>query len=137
MNLRFFSRRLTMKRREFLVGAVAGTAALSLPLALSRYAVAAGPEPKLLTIVRRTIEVNGKAASVFGLQQPDGSVGLRYRADDAFNLLLRNATAEPTIIHWHGLTPPWPSDGVADAPLPLMAANSERAFDFPVWPPPV
>ncbi|MBN9308505.1 multicopper oxidase family protein [Devosia sp.] len=121
-----------MKRREFLVGAVAGTAALSLPLALSRYAVAAGPEPKLLTIVRRTIEVNGKAASVFGLQQPDGSVGLRYRADDAFNLLLRNATAEPTIIHWHGLTPPWPSDGVADAPLPLMAANSERAFDFPV-----
>ncbi len=121
-----------MKRREFLAGAVAGTAALSLPLALSRHAVAAGPEPKLLSIVRRTIEVNGKAASVFGLQQPDGSVGLRYRADDAFNLMLRNETAEPTIIHWHGLTPPWPSDGVADAPLPLMAANSERAFDFPI-----
>ncbi len=121
-----------MKRREFLARAVAGTAALSLPLALSRQAVAAGPEPKLLSIVRRTIEVNGKAASVFGLQQPDGTVGLRYRADDAFNLMLRNETAESTIVHWHGLTPPWPSDGVADAPLPLMAAKSERAFEFPI-----
>lgn len=120
-----------MKRREFLAGAVAGTAALSLPLAL-RPAVAAGSKPKLLSIIRRSIEVNGKTASVFGLQQPDGSVGLRYRADDAFNLLLRNETAEPTIVHWHGLTPPWPSDGVADAPLPLIAANSDRAFDFPI-----
>jgi FtsP/CotA-like multicopper oxidase with cupredoxin domain len=123
---------LIMRRREFLAGAVAGTAALTLPLALSGHAIAAGAAPKLLSIARRTLEVNGKAASVFGLQQPDGLVGLRYRADDAFNLLLRNETAESTIVHWHGLTPPWPSDGVADAPLPLMAANSERAFDFSV-----
>lgn len=121
-----------MKRREFLAVAIAGTTALSLPWATTRPSLAAGPEPKQLSILRRTIEVNGKAASVFGLQQPDGSVGLRYRADDAFNLLLRNETAEPTIIHWHGLTPPWPSDGVADAPLPLLVANSDRAFDFPV-----
>ena len=121
-----------MKRREFLAGAVAGATALSLPWTMSRAAIGADAKPKLLNILRRSIEVNGKAASVFGVQQPDGSVGLRYRADEAFNVLLRNETAEPTIVHWHGLTPPWPSDGVADAPLPLMAANSDRAFDFPV-----
>jgi FtsP/CotA-like multicopper oxidase with cupredoxin domain len=86
----------------------------------------------LLGVVRRTIEVNGKAASVFGLQQADGSPGLRLRAGDAFNVLLRNETAGSTIIHWHGLTPPWQSDGVGDAPLPLIAAGADRAFDFPV-----
>ena len=88
-----------------------------------------------LGIVRRTIEVNGKAASVFALQQADGSPGLRLRAGDAFNVLLRNETPESTIIHWHGLTPPWPSDGVADAPLPLIAAGADRAYDFPVGKP--
>ncbi|MBA8904989.1 FtsP/CotA-like multicopper oxidase with cupredoxin domain [Aminobacter ciceronei] len=79
--------------------------------------------------------MNGKAASVFGLQRADGAPGLRLRAGDAFNVLLRNETAESTIIHWHGLTPPWPSDGVADAPLPLIAAGTDRAYDFPVGTP--
>ena len=122
-----------MKRRELLQGTFAGAAALSLPFGLGQPAVAgqvAGQ--RLLSIVRRIIEVNGQAATVFGVQQPDGSAGIRYRANDAFNLLLRNETAEPTILHWHGLTPPWPSDGVPDAPLPLIAANADRAFDFPV-----
>ena len=96
-----------MKRRELLQGTFAGAAALSLPFGLGQPAVAgqvAGQ--RLLSIVRRIIEVNGQAATVFGVQQPDGSAGIRYRANDAFNLLLRNETAEPTIIHWHGLTPP-------------------------------
>ncbi|TKB63211.1 MAG: copper oxidase, partial [Mesorhizobium sp.] len=34
-----------------------------------------------------------------------------------------------------GLTPPWPSDGVADAPLPLIGARADRSFDFPVGEP--
>jgi FtsP/CotA-like multicopper oxidase with cupredoxin domain len=122
-----------MNRRDLLTRMLAGTAALSLPAGLLRPAFAAASnDQRLLSIVRRTIEVDGRAASVFGLQQPNGSVGLRYRADDTFNLLLRNETAEETIIHWHGLTPPWPSDGVPDAPLPLLAAKSDRAFGFPV-----
>ncbi|KKC31154.1 copper oxidase, partial [Devosia psychrophila] len=125
-----------MKRRELLKGTLSGALALSLPWAMSRPAFA---EPssgeKVLNIVRRTIEVNGRAASVFGVQQANGTVGLHYRANDTFNLLLRNETAEPTIIHWHGLTPPWPSDGVPDAPLPLLAATSDRAFDFPIGKP--
>jgi FtsP/CotA-like multicopper oxidase with cupredoxin domain len=76
--------------------------------------------------------VNGKAASVFGIQQSDGTPGIRLRSGDAFNVVLRNESSEPTIVHWHGLTPPWPSDGVPDAPQPLIAAGAERTFDFPV-----
>lgn len=122
-----------MKRRELLTGLLAGSAALSLPPALVRPAFGAqSPAMKSLNIVRRSIEVNGKSASVFGLQQADGSTGLRFRAGDTFDVLLRNTAGEGTIIHWHGLMPPWPNDGVPDAPSPLIAADEQRSYDFPV-----
>ncbi|RUW60667.1 multicopper oxidase family protein [Mesorhizobium sp. M7A.F.Ca.US.008.03.1.1] len=124
-----------MKRRDILKGAVAGAAAFAIPSALLAAAFASQSGGQTLVISRRTVEVNGKAASVFGLRRVDGAPGLRLRAGDAFNVLLRNETAEPTIIHWHGLTPPWPSDGVADAPLPLIGAQADRSFDFPVGEP--
>jgi FtsP/CotA-like multicopper oxidase with cupredoxin domain len=90
------------------------------------------PGATVLDIVRRTIDVDGRAASVFGLQQADGKPGIQLRAGDAFNVFLRNKTKEPTIVHWHGLGPPWPSDDVANAPLSLIAAGTDRAFNFPV-----
>ena len=122
-----------MKRRQLLTGLLAGSAALALPSALIRPTLGApSPTMKSLSIVRRSIEVNGKSASVFGLQQADGSTGLRFRAGDAFDVLLGNATDESTIIHWHGLTPPWPNDGVPDAPSPLIATGEERRYTFPV-----
>lgn len=122
-----------MKRRELLTGLLAGSAAVALPSALIRPTLGApSPTMKSLSIVRRSIDVNGKSASVFGLQQPDGSTGLGFRAGDTFDVLLGNETDEGTIIHWHGLTPPWPNDGVPDAPSPLIAAGEERRYNFPV-----
>lgn len=120
-----------MKRRQFISGLATGTAALCLPPVFFRPAFGGQSSAVTpLSIVRRTIEVNGKAASVFGVQRPDGSSGLRLRAGERFKVLLRNETAENTIIHWHGLTPPWESDGVPDAPLPLINAGTERSYDF-------
>lgn len=122
-----------MKRRELLTGLLAGSAALALPSALIRPARGAPPSTTTsLNVVRRSIEVNGKAASVFGLQQASGATGLRFRAGDSFDVLLGNETDESTIIHWHGLTPPWPNDGVGDAPSPLIGAGEERHYAFPV-----
>ena len=129
-----------MNRRTFLKATAAGFAAASLSRSLVVPAIAdaaatsgqAAPGAIALDIVRRTIEVNGRPASVFGLQQADGKPGIRLRAGDAFNVLLSNKTAEPTIVHWHGLAPPWPSDGVPNAPLPPIAAGTDRAFNFPV-----
>lgn len=125
-----------MKRRDFLKSAFTGAAVLAAPAFSLRptFAGQSGDQMRL-GIIRRTIEVNGKAASVFGLQRADGTPGLRLRAGDAFNVLLRNETAESTIMHWHGLTPPWASDGVPDAPLPLIAAGAERGYNFPVGKP--
>ncbi len=69
--------------------------------------------PTILRIERRTIEVNGKAASVFGLQQPDGSFGINTEVGKPFRVHLENHIDRPSLIHWHGLTPPWEEDGVA------------------------
>ena len=44
------------------------------------------------------------------------------------------AQAEPTLIHWHGLTPPWEQDGVPDLPFGLLDAGETRSFRFPVGP---
>ncbi|MBN9037635.1 MAG: multicopper oxidase family protein [Rhizobiales bacterium] len=125
-----------MKRRDFLKTTFTGAVVLATPPSLITAAFASQSGSQMrLGIVRRTIDVNGKAASVFGLQRTDGATGLRLRAGDAFNVRLQNETAESTIIHWHGLTPPWPSDGVPDAPLPLISAGADRTYDFPVGKP--
>jgi FtsP/CotA-like multicopper oxidase with cupredoxin domain len=122
-----------MKRREFLAATLSGAATLVLPTVLVDRALAADLSTrKTLRVTKRAIEVNGKPASVFGLEQPDGSRGLRFRAGERFNVLLENATTEDTILHWHGLTPPWQSDGVGGAPLPLLKAGESRSYDFPV-----
>jgi FtsP/CotA-like multicopper oxidase with cupredoxin domain len=129
-----------MNRRELVRSAIWTAAAFSLPAPIVSYAasgVSPGPasrseSTRILRIVRRTIEVNGRAASVFGLVQADGAHGLSLRSGELFDVDLRNDTSEPTIVHWHGLTPPWNQDGVPDAPLPLIAATNNRQYRFPV-----
>ncbi|PSC02560.1 copper oxidase, partial [Alsobacter soli] len=126
---------MTIHRRDFLRAAATGTLALGAPAALVRAAGAQGaPEgaPKLLRALTRTIEVNRKPATVCGLQQADGSAGLTFAEGDTFAVELRNELAEPTTIHWHGLTPPWAADGVAGAPEPLLEPGASRRYAFPV-----
>lgn len=85
-----------------------------------------------MTVASRTIEVNGKAAKVYGLTGPDGGHGLSFDAGGMFDVLLDNQLTEPTMIHWHGLTPPVEFDGVPDMPMPLLKAGEQRAYRFPV-----
>ena len=128
-----------MDRRRFLKGSAFGTSAIAFALVKGAWAAslpaspqAAGTTPVALRAVRRSIEVNGKAATVFGLQQANGTPGISIREGSAFNVALRNETDQATVIHWHGLTPPFKSDGGGDTPLPLIAAGADRSFNFPV-----
>lgn len=66
-----------------------------------------------LTISEKTINVNGKEASVYALSQPDGTLGIRAQKGQAFDVLLKNALQVPSSIHWHGLILPNNQDGVA------------------------
>src|SRR5690349_12341458 len=65
-----------------------------------------------LVVERRSLSVKGRAASVLGVRQKNDVSGLTLNPDQRFIVNLRNALAAPTIIHWHGQTPPPDQDGV-------------------------
>ncbi|WP_025662533.1 multicopper oxidase domain-containing protein [Rhizobium sp. IBUN] len=125
-----------MYRREFLTRTMAAAAAYAFVNSVATRAGAetnpvAGSTQKL-NIVKRTIEVNGKPASVLGLTRPNGSPGLILDADAAFDVELSSQIDAPTLIHWHGLTPPWDQDGVPDNPAALIKPGESRHYNFPL-----
>lgn len=93
---------------------------------------AAASSPCELRIVNRSLEVNGKAAKVFGLMQADGTQGLTLEAGTHFDVALTNTIDAPTLVHWHGLTPPWAMDGVPDNPAAALKPSETRRYSFPV-----
>ncbi len=119
-----------MNRRSLLTGSACALALGSVLPSLSSRALAG--VTRNLTIATRTLDINGKAATVYGLTGPDGKQGLTFNAGDDFDVSLENRLAEPTMIHWHGLTPPNEFDGVPDMPMPLLKAGEVRAYRFPV-----
>ena len=102
-----------LTRRQFL-GATA--AAVALP-AMAR----AGEAPLTLRAESRTIEVNGKAASMLQIGRADGVWGFVGEAGGRFRVNLENHLDEPTLVHWHGLTPPYQQDGMPDVSQPALA----------------
>lgn len=125
-----------MNRRNFLTTIMTGTAAFGAAAIIRPFGAlsqgSAAALPLKLSIANRTIEVNGKAARVFGLLQPDGKQGIQLDAGSSFYVELTNEIDEPTMIHWHGLTPPWKMDGVPDNPMPLIKAGESVRYTFPV-----
>ena len=72
-----------------------------------------GADPvTVLQIQRRSIEVKGKPASILAVRQPDETPGLVTAVGRQFRVRLENKLNVPTLMHWHGLTPPWQQDGV-------------------------
>ncbi|MGV8856592.1 MAG: multicopper oxidase family protein [Devosia sp.] len=118
---------LKLSRRAFLGSAAIAGAATILP---SRWALGA-TQSKTLTIEKRTIEVLGKAANVYGLAGPDGRQGLFLGADEPFAVTLKNQLDVDSIIHWHGQTPAPGLDGVAETGyVQPLAAGETREYEF-------
>src|SRR5262245_18385716 len=104
-----------LSRRAFLLSALAASATGTLARAQAapqRRAGGTRAQPTVLRIERRSIEVNVKPASVLGIRQPYGTFFLRTQVGDRFRVRVENMLNEPSLIHWHGLTPPWQQDGV-------------------------
>ena len=125
-----------LSRRAVLLSAIAASA---IPPSLARSqdvpragsAGDSGP-PTVLRLQRRSIEVNGKPASVFGIQQPDGTFGIRTEVGKRFRIRVENRIDEPSLIHWHGLTPPWQQDGVPGISGPPIPPGGDAEYDFPL-----
>jgi FtsP/CotA-like multicopper oxidase with cupredoxin domain len=120
-----------LNRRQFLISATAIGAAAILPRAAS-IAFAAGTAPTVLRAGTRTLDVRGKAAKVFGITQPDGTSGLFIDVASPFRVHLQNDSGELTLIHWHGLVPPYQQDGVPGVSGPAIQPNGAADYDFPL-----
>ncbi|HWA79981.1 MAG TPA: multicopper oxidase family protein [Acetobacteraceae bacterium] len=113
-----------MNRRAFLKSSAAMTAAAFTPLP------ARAEGRVVLELQSRVIEVDGKAASVLGIAQPDGTRGLFTDVSIPFQVRVQNGLDTESLIHWHGLTPPYRQDGVPYVSAPPIPAGGRQDYDF-------
>ena len=132
-----------VSRRQFLgssLGALAGGALLAergfadgFPLLQE----AAPPPVEAATTIRamkRTLEINGRAASVMGLLQPNGNHGMSIDVNAPFRVTIENQLPVATAIHWHGLHPPNNEDGVPGVTQPVIRPGAAVFYNFPTLP---
>jgi FtsP/CotA-like multicopper oxidase with cupredoxin domain len=84
--------------------------------------------PAGLKVASRIIEVNGRAAKVFGIVNGGGGNGLSLLLGERFQARVKNELDVETLLHWHGLNPPSAQDGVpmlSQAPL-----KPGESFDY-------
>ncbi len=111
-----------LSRRGFL----AASAALSGTAFLPAWAQGA---PLTLRATTRTIDIDGRAATVFGLINGAGGSGLILNPGERFLVDLSNDLDVETIIHWHGQLPPNAQDGVPNTNA-MLALGETRSYDF-------
>src|SRR5262245_56051474 len=124
-----------LSRRAFLLSALAASTTGTLARSQAAPHASAGgtsAQPTVLRIERRSMQVNGKPASVLGIRQPDGTFGIRTQVGNRFRARVENTLNEPSLIHWHGLTPPWQQDGVPGISAPPIPPGGSADYDFPL-----
>lgn len=118
----------TFSRRGFLAASAAA-------LAISQFPRTGSAQQQVLDLraTSRTLDIDGKAAKVWGLAGPSGQ-GLVLDPGQRFMVNLTNELPTPTLIHWHGQIPPNEQDGVPDMPMPMLAPGQMRGYDFVATP---
>lgn len=112
-------------RRGFMTATAAAFAAGQMPLR----GFAQGSPAIALSAQSRTLDIGGRAATVYGLSGPSGQ-GLVLDPGQRFRVDLTNKLDVGTLIHWHGQIPPNAQDGVPDLPAPVLAPGEMRSYDF-------
>jgi FtsP/CotA-like multicopper oxidase with cupredoxin domain len=112
---------------------VAGLSAAALLAGLgSPVAGAQSDPPTDLVVSRRSIEVNGRSGSLLGIMQAGGRQGLETAVGRDFRVHLVNQLDVPTLVHWHGLTPPSNQDGVPGLSQAPIGGGSAYDYAFPL-----
>ncbi len=117
-----------LSRRQFLAFGTA--AALSATYAATLAARGSPATRTVLRVERRTLDILGRPASVFGILRPDGRHGLTLDPGDRFTTELQNRAGETTLVHWHGQTPPTDQDGVPGLSQEPLVAGGAYSYDY-------
>src|SRR6516164_1767935 len=121
---------MMLSRRALLGSALAATAVRSPPAWPQKGPAPSSAPVTVLQLERRTIEVSGKPATVFGIRQPDGTYGITTEVGKRFRVRVENNIDAPSLIHWHGLTPPWQQDGVPGISGPPIPPGGGRRLQL-------
>jgi FtsP/CotA-like multicopper oxidase with cupredoxin domain len=121
-----------VSRRQILASAAAAGVLSAVPSLLIPIRSARANATATIRVDTRVIEVKGRPATVYGLMQPDVSHGLVTEVGQRFRVRLESRLDEETLIHWHGLTPPWQQDGVPLLSQPPLAPGAAYDYDFPL-----
>ena len=120
-------------RRKFLIQSGACYGAASLPLLFGAPGnLRADSTVTELVVASRVLDVHGQAAKVHGITDPQGKSGLMVNQSDGFNVRLRNNLESPTLVHWHGLTPPPELDGVPGLSQSPIKSQESDEYNFPL-----
>jgi FtsP/CotA-like multicopper oxidase with cupredoxin domain len=76
--------------------------------------------------------VNGKPAKVYGIRQPNGTDGISIDVTKPYRVRVVNALGTDSLIHWHGLTPPYKQDGVPGVSGPPIPGGGIADYNFPL-----
>lgn len=120
---------MALSRRRFLRTGIAAAGLLA-----GAGPLRAAPAPQRLTVTRRVIEVNRQPASVYGIVRADGRRGIELAPGEDFRVTLHNEAGLPTLIHWHGQTPPLAQDGVPGLSQPLLQPGKTYDYDYKARP---
>ncbi|WP_240125252.1 copper resistance system multicopper oxidase [Thermomonas alba] len=123
-------------RRRLLQGAALGAGALALrPL----WALASPDQPGVLagnafelTLERTPVNITGRTASAFTVNGLLPGPVLRWREGDSVRIRVRNALAETSSIHWHGLLLPANMDGVPGMSFDGIPPGGDYLYQFKV-----
>ena len=83
-----------------------------------------------LIIKSHPLTVDGKTATAFIIEQPDGTWGFHGVKGQYFDAIVKNQTDTPTTIHWHGLIVPNNQDGVPGVTQPLIPPGGQYHYHF-------
>jgi FtsP/CotA-like multicopper oxidase with cupredoxin domain len=126
---------MLLSRRHFLLTSLAAASVLAAyrtsfdRSGTSAAAITRTPVRRLF-IDRRSIDVNGRDAVVYGLHQPGGTRFIILDPGERFLVDLSNQMNETTIVHWHGQTPAPAQDGVDEFGIPLLQPSEQHRYDF-------
>lgn len=123
-------------RRRLLRGMALGATALGLrPL----WALASPGQPTVLagnafdlTLGRTPVNITGRTVSAFTVNDLLPGPILRWREGDTVRIRVRNALADTSSIHWHGLLLPANMDGVPGMSFDGIAPGGDYLYQFKV-----